>query len=72
MPRYCPCGCKLERKKYESDAGFEKRQHCNGKCRARYYKPKPAERAFGVEIPKDKSQRKVGHGMLSYLYGRPV
>lgn len=69
---YCPCGTKLERKKNESNAAFEKREYCNQKCRTRYYKPKPAERGFGVEVPKDKKKRRVGHGMLNYLYSRPV
>jgi hypothetical protein len=72
MPKYCPCGTPLERKKYESDAAFEARQHCNVKCRTKYYKPKPAERTFGIEVPKDKTQRRVGHGLLNYLYSRPV
>jgi hypothetical protein len=70
--RVCPCGTRLEKKKYESDKAFEKRLHCNGKCRTRYYKPKPAERGFGIETPKDKSKPRVGRGMLNYLYGRPV
>lgn len=69
--RLCPCGTRLEQKKYESEAAYQKRQHCNGKCRSKYYKPKPAERAFGLTVPRNKTQRRTGIGMLSFLYGRP-
>ena len=72
MAGICPCGTRLERKKYESPASFEKRQHCDVICRTRYYKPKPAERGFGIEVPQDKTKRRVGQGMLAYLYGKPV
>ena len=34
--------------------------------------PKPAERGFGIEVPKDKSPRRVGTGMLRYFYSKPV
>ena len=37
MPRYCPCGARLERKEYESQAAFEKRLYCNKQHRAKYY-----------------------------------
>ena len=70
--RVCPCGTPLEQKKYERAAAFEKREHCNVKCRTKYYKPKPAERGFGFEVPKDKSQRRVGKGMLRYCYSKPI
>ena len=72
MTKICPCGTRLERKRYESEAAFEKRKHCNGKCRTKYYKPKPAERGFGFEVPADKSVRRVGTGMLRYFYSKPV
>mgnify|MGYP001221532109 CR=1 FL=1 len=72
LDRYCPCGCKLERKKNESPANFERRQHCDLKCRTRYYKPKSVDRGFGLEVPKDKTVRRTGKGMMSFLYGRPV
>jgi len=70
--RVCPCGTPLEQKKYESQPAFEKRQHCNVECRTKHYKPKPAERGFGIEVPKDKSKRRVGTGMLRYFYSKPV
>jgi hypothetical protein len=72
MAGVCPCGTMLEKKAYESNAAFEKRQYCGVKCRARYYRAKPAEHNFGVEVPKDKTQRRVGLGMLGYLYNKPV
>lgn len=70
--RLCPCGCRLERKPKESEAAFEKRQYCDGKCRAKYHKPAPPAKAFGVLVPQDKTKLRVGGGMLNYLYGRPV
>ena len=72
LSRYCPCGTPLERKKNEGPAAFEKRLYCDLKCRTRYYKPKPAERGFGFEVPQDKSQRRVGEGMLRYFYSKPI
>jgi hypothetical protein len=70
--RVCECGTRLERKKYESQAAYEKRLYCDFKCRTKYYKPKPAERGFGIEVPKNKCQRRVGTGMLRYFYSKPV
>jgi len=72
MTRLCPCGTPLRRKQKEPEAAFLKRRHCDGKCRAKYYKPKPATQAFGIELRHDKTKGRVGHGMLNYLYGRPV
>jgi len=72
MHRYCPCGSRLVQKPYESDAQFEKRKYCDGKCRARYHKPSPPAKAFGIVVPKDKTKPRCGAGMLSFLYGKPV
>ena len=72
MPRYCPCGTRLERKEYESQAAFENRLYCNNQHRAKYHPRKPAEHNFGIQVRKDKTKPRVGPGMLHYLYGKPV
>lgn len=69
--RLCPCGARLVRKANESQARFEERKYCNSQHRGKYHNYGPAERGFGIEIPKDKTRRRVGLGMMGFLYGRP-
>jgi hypothetical protein len=70
--RVCPCGERLVKKAYERQSQFDNRQHCDRDCKNKYHQGSPRERGFGFEAPADKSQHRVGVGMLSYLYNRPV
>ena len=72
MTRYCPCGHPIERKPGEGKAAFENRKHCNSDHRYLYHKPAPPKKAFGLAIPQNKVQRRIGVGLLHYLYNRPV
>lgn len=72
MIRICPCGERLVKKAYESDAQFAKRKYCGCKCKGKYHQDPPRENDFGLEVPFNKTPRRVGKGLLNHLYGRPV
>jgi hypothetical protein len=69
--RVCPCGERLEQKSYESEAQFERRKYCGTRCKGKYHRDPPRENGFGLAVPKDKTQRRVGKGMMAFFVGTP-
>jgi len=72
VTKVCQCGARLVRKGYESQAQFKKRKYCGYTCKGKYHKDPPRANDFGNLVPRNKSQRRVGKGMLSYFYSKPV
>jgi len=64
--RVCPCGVRLERKKGDTEARFEKRIYCSTKCTGKYRQRKPTQ-YFGQPIPEDSTRRRAGRGIQGYL-----
>jgi len=59
--RVCPCGNRLK-----TNQEF----YCSCRCKGKYHKAEPVKRGFEIEVPKNKTQRRVGKGFYDYLHSR--